>query len=308
MRFDWLEYFITTVNEGSISAAAERLGVTRPAVSAALKKLEQEVGRKLFVKGRNGVRLTGDGERVHDMARQVMTLIEKMRSDAGEREPVSLVVDTQVSMLQYIKEAVVEPFMALHPEVDVRLRPVYIGDVVEAFRQGARLSVVLDGREGRVVERARGLGCEAVFLGTVTRKMFLGARHPLASRDTLTPEDLKNEHIAYYSGGLNHISRHYTSYFAGEYRLADIEDVLSLAIRNEAVVILPAQTLRCSRLVRAGALVEKDIPFPGVEKIAPVHAVRAAHLSAVEQEFWDYLLVSYPGSDAGHEAGAPVKA
>ena len=44
MRLDWLEYFITTADSGSISAAAERLGVTRPAVSTALKKLEQDVG------------------------------------------------------------------------------------------------------------------------------------------------------------------------------------------------------------------------------------------------------------------------
>ena len=306
MRLDWLEYFITTADAGSISAAAERLGMTRPAVSTALKKLEQDVGQELFLKGRAGVSLTPEGERVLDMAQQIMALTEEMRSCGNANVPVSFCVDTQVSMLQYLKETVVNPFKSSHPDMGVRLRPVYIGDVVEEFRRGARLAVVLDGREGRVIERVKGLGCEAVFLGTVTRKMFLGAGHPLAARDTLTPEDLKNEYIAYYSGGLNHISRHYTSYFAGEYRLADIEDVLSLAIRNEAVVILPAQTLRCSRLVRAGALVEKDIPFPGVEKVAPVHAVRAAHLSAVEQLFWDYLLVSYPGSDAGNEAGAPV--
>ncbi len=293
MRLDWLEYFITTADSGSISAAAERLGVTRPAVSTALKKLEQDVGQELFLKGRAGVTLTPEGERVLDMAQQVMELIEQMRSG---KEPVSFCVDTQVSMLQYLKETVVNPFREIHPDMGVRLRPVYIGDVVEAFRHGSRISVVLDGREGRVIERVRGLGCEAVFLGTVTRKMFLGAGHPLAAKEKLTPEDLKNEYIAYYSGGLNHISRHYTSYFAGEYRLADIEDVLSLAIRNEAVVILPAQTLRCCRLVQVGALVEKDIPFPGVEKVAPVHAVRAAHLSAVERTFWDYLLAAYPGS------------
>lgn len=302
MRLDWLEYFITTAGAGSISAAAERLGVTRPAVSTALKKLEQDVGQELFLKGRAGVTLTPEGERVLDMAQQVMALIEQMRLGDNAKTSVPLCVDTQVSMLQYIKETVVNPFRNKYPDMGVRLRPVYIGDVVEALQHGTRISVVLDGREGRVIERARGLGCEAVFLGMVSRKMFLGAGHPLAAKEKLTPEDLKNEYIAYYSGGLNHISRHYTSYFAGEYRLADIEDVLSLAIRNEAVVILPAQTLRCCRLVQVGALVEKDIPFPGVEKVAPVHAVRAAHLSTAEQTFWDYLLAAYPGSGESEAA------
>lgn len=295
MRLDWLEYFITTAGAGSISAAAEKLGVTRPAVSTALKKLEQEVGQELFFKGRAGVTLTAEGGRVLEKAQQVMSLIEDMRAEGRTDGPASFVLDTQVSLLQYLKESIVEPFRTQNPDIGVRLRPVYIGDAVDALRRGSRLSVVLDGREGRVIERARALGCEAVFLGTITRKMFIGAGHPLAAKDVLTPEDLKNEYIAYYSGGLNHISRHYTSYFAGEYRLADIEDVLSLAIRNEAVVILPEQTLQCSRLVRLGALVEKDIPFPGVERTAPVHAVHAAHLSSVESRFWDYLLASWPG-------------
>ena len=266
MRLEWLEYFITTADAGSISAAAERLGMTRPAVSTALKKLEQDVGQELFLKGRAGVSLTPEGERVLDMAQQIMALTEEMRSCGNANVPVSFCVDTQVSMLQYLKETVVNPFKSSHPDMGVRLRPVYIGDVVEEFRRGARLAVVLDGREGRVIERVKGLGCEAVFLGTVTRKMFLGAGHPLAARDTLTSKKIKNEYIAYYSGGLNHISRHYTSYFAGEYRLADIEDVLSLAIRNEAVVILPEQTMLCTRFLQRGMLVKRDIPFPDVEK------------------------------------------
>ena len=80
MRLEWLEYFITTADAGSISAAAERLGMTRPAVSTALKKLEQDVGQELFLKGRAGVSLTPEGERVLDMAQQIMAQVDKVRT------------------------------------------------------------------------------------------------------------------------------------------------------------------------------------------------------------------------------------
>ena len=293
MRLEWLEYFITTASAGSISAAAERHRVTRPAVSTALRKLEQEVGRELFLKGRAGVTLTAEGVQVLERAKQVMALIEDMRA-GSVGGPVSVVVDSQSSLVQYLNETIASPFRTLHPDIHVTLRPVYIGDAADEFRRGSKMSVVLDGKEARVMERVRLLGCETVCLGTVTRKIFLGAGHRLAGKAMLDAEDLKSEYIAYYSGGLNHISGRYAPYFAGEYRLADMEDVLSLAIRNEAVVILPELTVRCARLVRRGALVEKEIPFPGIEKTAPIHAVRVLDLSPAEELFWEYLIANFP--------------
>ncbi len=294
MRLEWLEYFITTANVGSISAAAERHRVTRPAVSTALRKLEQEVGRELFLKGRAGVTLTAEGVQVLEQAKQVMAIIEDMRAGSAAG-PVDIVVDSQSSLVQYLNENIVAPFRTLHPNIHVRLRPVHIGDAAEEFRNGSRMSVVLDGKEARVLERVRHFGCETVLLGTVRRKIFLGSGHRLAGKSTLEPEDLKSEYIAYYSGGLNHISGRYAPYFAGEYRLADMEDVLSLAVRNEAVVILPELTVRCARLVRKGALVEKDIPLTGIEKNPPIHAVRIPRLSSAEELFWEYLIANFPG-------------
>ena len=293
MRLEWLEYSITTAHVGSISAAAERHKVTRPAVSTALKKLEQEVGRELFRTGRAGVTLTAEGMQVLERAQQVMAIIDDMRVGTAE-ETVCFVVDSQSSLVQYLNETIVTPFKALHPNIHVTLRPVYIGDAVDEFRHGSKISVVLDGKEARVLERVRQFGCETVRLGMVTRKMFLGAGHRLAGKAVLDAEDLQGEYIAYYSGGQNHISGRYAPYFAGEYRLADMEDVLSLAVRNEAVVILPELTVRCARLVRKGALVEKDIPFPGIEKTAPIHAVRVPHLSSAEELFWEYLIANFP--------------
>lgn len=294
MRLEWLEYFITTANVGSISAAAEKHKVTRPAVSTALKRLEQEVGRELFRKGRAGVTLTAEGVQVLERAQQVMAIIEDMCICPTE-ETVCFVVDSQISLMQYLNETIVSPFRTLHPNIHITLRPVYIGDVAEEFlRHGSKISVVLDGKEARVLERVRQFGCETVRLGKVTRKIFLGAGHRLAGKAVLDAEDLRGEYIAYYSGGQNHISGRYAPYFAGEYRLADMDDVLSLAVRNEAVVILPELTVRCARLVRKGALVEKDILFPGIEKTAPIHAVRVPYLSSAEELFWEYLIANFP--------------
>ena len=58
MRLEQLESFVATARAGSISAAARTLGLSRPAVSAAVNALEQELGSPLLIKGNHGVQPT----------------------------------------------------------------------------------------------------------------------------------------------------------------------------------------------------------------------------------------------------------
>ena len=56
-----LQVFLTVAREGSFSRAAERLYRTQPAVSLAIRKLEESLGQPLFVRGARPVRLTDAG-------------------------------------------------------------------------------------------------------------------------------------------------------------------------------------------------------------------------------------------------------
>ena len=64
-RFEQIELFIEVYNAGNITKAAEKLFVTQQSVSHSLKRLEEDVGRKLFVRTVNGVRPTPEGERFY---------------------------------------------------------------------------------------------------------------------------------------------------------------------------------------------------------------------------------------------------
>lgn len=58
-----LRFFAAIVDQGGLGKAAERLNISQPALSAALKALEEELGVSLFerLKGRRGLRLTSEG-------------------------------------------------------------------------------------------------------------------------------------------------------------------------------------------------------------------------------------------------------
>ena len=62
LTFRQVRHFVATAEVGKVSAAAAGLNVTQSAVTASLKALEAEVGRKLFDRHSNGVTPTFDGQ------------------------------------------------------------------------------------------------------------------------------------------------------------------------------------------------------------------------------------------------------
>lgn len=67
-----LETLVVCAAEGSLAGAAERLGISRPAVAKRMRNLEALAGRPLLDRGARGVRLTGDGAALLAGARRVL--------------------------------------------------------------------------------------------------------------------------------------------------------------------------------------------------------------------------------------------
>ena len=74
MEFAQLETFVTVASERSFSRAAERLFRTQPAISIALRKLEEEIGAPLFDRSKKQPELTAAGEEFLSYAQQLLSL------------------------------------------------------------------------------------------------------------------------------------------------------------------------------------------------------------------------------------------
>ncbi|MBQ7025122.1 MAG: LysR family transcriptional regulator, partial [Peptococcaceae bacterium] len=61
MRMEQLKYFAEVARAHSIAIASEKLFVTQPAISIAIKNLEEELGCVLFIRSKNGIQLTDMG-------------------------------------------------------------------------------------------------------------------------------------------------------------------------------------------------------------------------------------------------------
>lgn len=63
-NFEYYKLFYTIVKEGSLTKAAEKLFISQSAVTQALKKFEEELGEKVFLRQKGGVILTTEGAKL----------------------------------------------------------------------------------------------------------------------------------------------------------------------------------------------------------------------------------------------------
>ena len=86
MEFRVLRYFLTVAREGSITKAAEFLHITQPTLSRQLKDLEQELGKKLFIRSSHSVVLTDEGMILRKRAEEIVAMMDKLEAEFSSME------------------------------------------------------------------------------------------------------------------------------------------------------------------------------------------------------------------------------
>lgn len=123
MELGQLETFLAIARERSFSRAAERLYRTQPAISLALKRLEQEVGETLVDRTTKGGTLTDAGETLLPMAQRMLDLREEIRATFGALRGLSqgrLSIGANESMSIYLLPQVLLDFQRQHPGIHLQ--------------------------------------------------------------------------------------------------------------------------------------------------------------------------------------------
>ncbi len=84
MDIKQLNYFLTIAQEGSISAAARKLYMSQPPLSAQMKLLEEELGCCLFVRGSKNITLTEEGKILYQRAESILNQIKSTTLEIKE--------------------------------------------------------------------------------------------------------------------------------------------------------------------------------------------------------------------------------
>lgn len=182
--------FLKTVECRSVSGAAEALGISQPALTQLLGALEKELGFRLLVRNRGGVRLTPEGKRIHTAVQQVAEadmqlrqLADEIRESGGSTIKIATFKSVAVNWLP----AMMKEFQALHPEARFRLFDGAYAEV-EAY---VRTCAVDFG----FVSLPCPLECEIFPVKEDRLLAVLPTGHPLATRASVPVEQFGKEPV-----------------------------------------------------------------------------------------------------------------
>ncbi|MFY9514665.1 MAG: LysR family transcriptional regulator, partial [Rubrivivax sp.] len=84
MRLDDLRYFVAVAEHGHVGRAAQRLGVTQPALTKGVQRLEASLGLQLFERSARGMALTSVGNVFFERARHLCLGLDEAVQEAGD--------------------------------------------------------------------------------------------------------------------------------------------------------------------------------------------------------------------------------
>lgn len=244
MELRLLRYFVVVAEELHFGRAAQRLSISQPPLSVAIKQLEQELQASLFERNSKEVRITAAGEHLLPKARQLLNLA---RQAAQETRDVSLGVSGHLrlgfvgsSLYRGLPEAL-QAFQTEHPNVRVDMLELNSAEQLQELQQ-ARLDL------GLVHSVLPPEGIASLQLMQEDFVTCLPQSHPLANAADIDLAQLKNERLILFSS-LVSPTYHQRIYqmclshgFAPEIRheVRHWLSVLSLVSLNQGIAIVPA--------------------------------------------------------------------
>lgn len=121
-RLELMQTFIRIVDAGSLSSAAAQMGTTQPTVSRRLQALERSLGLRLLQRSTHAMKLTEDGERCYERAKELLANWEMLEADlrgAGDEPEGTLRVVVPHAFGQQLLVGPLTEFLARHARVAV---------------------------------------------------------------------------------------------------------------------------------------------------------------------------------------------
>ncbi|MES2715499.1 MAG: LysR family transcriptional regulator [Pseudomonadota bacterium] len=149
-RFDLvtLRLFVAVLDAGSLTAGANRFGISLAAASKRIAELEQHCGIALLQRGQRGVLATREGQTVHRLAIEVIARLEQLAQSvddfrAGATEHLRLCANP--SAFGGFLPGVLARYAAQHPNVRIELEDLLSEDAIRAVHKGdCELAVIGD--------------------------------------------------------------------------------------------------------------------------------------------------------------------
>lgn len=190
MELRVLEYFLAVAREQNITAAAESLHISQPALSTQLKNMEDELGKQLLIRGVKGSRkviLTEEGMILRKRAEEILSLVQRTENEitqSGETIVGNVFIGTGETETVRLFAMVAKKLQLKYPDIQYHISSGNAEHVLEYLDKG-----LID--FGLLFTEIDPQKYEAIPVPAKdTWGVLMRKDSPLAEKETICPEDL----------------------------------------------------------------------------------------------------------------------
>ncbi|RUS47782.1 LysR family transcriptional regulator [Cohnella sp. AR92] len=184
MDLTTLKSFMEVARCQSFTKAAENLGYVQSSVTTHIQKLEQEYGVILFERYGRAMRLTSEGEHLHHIFAQILTLYEDSKILISRQVNGNLNIGSIESMIAYFLPPVFKQFRQAFPQVSLHVQALHEQEILQMVRSGEiDTGIILD----RMVTDD---DIETIPIREESLVLFAEPGHPLCRQSRITMSDL----------------------------------------------------------------------------------------------------------------------
>ncbi|HEY2299996.1 MAG TPA: LysR family transcriptional regulator [Jatrophihabitans sp.] len=261
MRIEQLQYFAAVTRYGAIRRASDALHITQPALSQAIRNLEDELGVRLLDRHRAGARISRTGLELLPHVTEVLDAVARLRAAADEQNRTRALM--RIGSVHAATAPVVAPaireFRAAFPDTQVELLTAQQADIYTLLRSGGLDLGLVNLLGGDDLEP----DLETVELLRGRVAVCCRPDSPLAAQHVVSPDDLfAQPFIAMRAGYLMHRYAHRLlsgppptfPYCADGAELGKL-----MVAEGLGVTLLPDFSVRGDPLERAGAITYRPL-------------------------------------------------
>lgn len=293
VQLDWnlLRTFMVIVQERSITAAAGRLNVSQPSVSAALRRLEERLDLRLVERGGGqSFVVTSAGEAVYSEALEIyggVVRLNEIGESGGQALTGNVVIHRSAHLEMSHITPTLEDFRRQHPNVTFSMRSTTCYEVAQALQQ-RNASVGFCTLVDPAIQRLRSQPLTPQEFG-----VYCGPEHPLYRKQVVDPERLSASDVVGYEedrmgGALSALAIWRVRHDVGSRFIAAATGIVDLVelIEHGAAIGCMARA-HAHRYGPSLWQIPVSIPPPLVDVFSIVDFER--HMTPVETALLDYL-------------------
>lgn len=255
-RVDWnlLRTFVDIVRAGGIGAAARQLNKQQPSISAALKRLEDQVGATLLVRSAGGVEMTSAGKAMMALCEDMLESARMMPHQVAQaiRRVEGIVrIQTVSGIVSAEFDEAIASFHRRNPDILIEIRVSPWRQVLDALESGeVEIGIGYDGSV------RGGLVYEPLFMER--QQLYCARSHPLFGYRITQLKELATEGFVLTGAdeidAITHLRRRYRLGTKVTGRAEDINEARRLVVNGVGIGFLP--------VLAAKTEIEKGVLWP----------------------------------------------